>query len=119
MPRAAKKESGVDAEGQKEPENQKKRSAGELTAVSATDQDQLSPSSENKMMTDLQMMGKRKKARRLTPPGAETPANGLVNVGGEKKSGEEANTAADDTGSNMTHNVMVVTEESEPSGSSI
>ena len=119
MPRVAKKESGFDSEGQEEPENQKKRSADELTAVSATDQDRLSSSSENKMMADLQTMGKRKKARRLTPPGTETPANGLVNVGGEKKSGDEANTAADDTSSNMTHiDVVVVTEESEPNGSS-
>lgn len=70
-------------------------------------------------MADLQTMRKRKKARRLTPPGTETPANGLVNVGGEKKSGDEANTAADDTSSNMAHiDVVVVTEESEPNGSS-
>jgi hypothetical protein len=49
----------------------------------------------------------------------ETSVNGLVNVGGEKKSGEEANTAAVDTGSNVAHNDVVVTEESEPNGSSM
>ena len=64
-------------------ENGTKRSADELAGES-TDQGPLSPNSEDKMMTDLQTMGKRKKARRLTPPGGETSApNALVGAGKE------------------------------------
>ena len=77
-------------------ENGTKRSADEMVGESTMDQGPLSPNSEDKMMTDLQTMGKRKKVRRLTPPGGETSApNALVGAG--EKVEEEAKTVAANT----------------------
>lgn len=88
-------------------ENGTKRSADDMVAESTTDQGPLSPNSEDKMMTDLQTMGKRKKAR-LTPPapGGETSTPNAL-VGTCEKVNEEAKTvavgavAASDTGGSV------------------
>ena len=115
MPRVAKNESAAGDEKvqiqdhQTEPEkdskmgleNGTKRSSEEMAGESTMDRGPLSPNSEDKMMTDLQTMGKRKKARRLTPPGGETSAPNALVGAGEKVEEEAKTVAVSDTGGSV------------------
>jgi len=100
-------------DSQKGPENGTKRSADELTAENTTDQGPLSPNSEDKMIIDLETLGKRKKARRLTPSGSGTSAeNGTVGVGGKPEEDmKAANTP--NTGCVVARKDVVATEGAE------